>query len=114
MLEVFMACMIGKIMPSACSPCRKIVDKILDDSGIRSVKRRRVPKRHAHGKALDEMSAALRIIHTWAAVQDGVGLVPKDVMKLTNKALAAYNAARIDIPQNAGSLQPETPEKSEP
>lgn len=36
---------------------------------------------------MEEMRSALRVIHTWAKFDGGSALTPKDVIKLTTKAL---------------------------
>jgi len=97
MLEIFAGCIHEVILPSKCSDARKKLDAVLAESGQRTTPVRRVPRRAEIGKAHDQMVTALQIINTWASLQDGIGLTPKHVIKLTEKALAMEKAARINL-----------------
>lgn len=110
-LTILEQCLRKGVLPRPCSPFGRKLTELLNQAGIRD-KKRRVPKRHKIGKLQDEMVTALRIVHAWATVHDGVALNPQDVTKLTAKALAAYDAATIQIGQNARAMTPGVNEES--
>jgi hypothetical protein len=100
MLEVFLASIQNMTVPSPCSPCRKMLDEILDASGMRAIKRKRMPKRSEIGAAFDGMANALQAV---ADCNDAN--LPKDIAAQVRKALALHNAARVDF----GRSHPQKP-----
>lgn len=92
MLEVFMGSIINKTVPSPCSPSRKMLDDILDASGMRSINRKRMPKRAEIGAAFDGMAKALQAV---ADCKDSK--LPKEIESQVRKALVLHNASRADF-----------------